>query len=138
MIFDLLYLDGRSLLASCPTSSGAPSSRRSALDGAGWQTPAYHRGDGAALLAAEPRAQGLEGIVAKRLGSAYQPGRRSRDWLKVKNVRGQEVVIGGWLPGKGRREGELGSLLVGYYEPRAASAACATRARSAPASATPI
>ena len=47
------------------------------------------------------RAQGLEGIVAKRLDSPYRPGKRSRDWLKVKNFRGQEVVIGGWLPGQG-------------------------------------
>lgn len=54
--------------------------------------------------------------IAKRLGSPYRPGRRSRDWLKVKNVRGQEVVIGGWLPGKGRRDGEIGSLLVAQVE----------------------
>jgi bifunctional non-homologous end joining protein LigD len=114
IVFDLLYLDGRTLM-SLPYEE-----RRAALEGLGlegdaWQTPAYHRGDGAALLEAS-KERGLEGIVAKRLGSSYVPGRRSRDWLKVKNVRGQEVVIGGWLPGKGRREGELGALLVGYYD----------------------
>jgi len=114
VIFDLLHLDGRSLL-------GLPYEERRAelesleLEGASWQTPAYHRGDGAALLTAS-RERGLEGIIAKRLRSAYAPGRRSRDWLKVKNVRSQEVVIGGWLPGKGRREGELGALVVGYHE----------------------
>jgi bifunctional non-homologous end joining protein LigD len=114
VIFDLLYLDGRSLLGL------GYEDRRSELEalelaGASWQTPAYHRGEGAALLAAS-REQGLEGIIAKRLASAYRPGRRSRDWLKIKNVRSQEMVIGGWLPGKGRREGELGALAVGYHE----------------------
>jgi bifunctional non-homologous end joining protein LigD len=114
VIFDLLYLDGHSLLDE------GYEDRRAALEALGlqgqsWQIPAYHRGDGSKLLAAS-RERGLEGIIAKRLGSRYLPGRRSRDWLKVKNVRGQEVVIGGWLPGKGRREGEIGALLVGYYE----------------------
>jgi bifunctional non-homologous end joining protein LigD len=113
MAFDLLFCEGRNLMGL------AYEKRRElleelGLEGPSWQTPAYHRGDGAGLLAAS-REQGLEGIIAKRLGSTYQPGRRSRDWLKVKNVRSQEVVIGGWLPGKGRREGEIGALLVGYY-----------------------
>jgi len=45
------------------------------------------------------------------------PGRRTREWIKVKNVRAQEIVIGGWLPGKGRREDTIGALVVGYYEP---------------------
>jgi bifunctional non-homologous end joining protein LigD len=114
MIFDLLHADGRSLM-------GLPyTERRERLEGLGlsgphWQTPAYHRGEGAKLLAASGE-RGLEGIIAKRLDSTYTPGRRSRAWLKVKNVRSQEVVIGGWLPGKGRREGEIGALLVGYYD----------------------
>ncbi|HSI80211.1 MAG TPA: non-homologous end-joining DNA ligase [Solirubrobacterales bacterium] len=112
--FDLLHLDGRSLLES-PYKERRAELEALRLDGPNWQTPAYHRGDGAALLAAS-RERGLEGIVAKRLASPYRPGKRGRDWLKVKNVRGQEVVIGGWLPGKGRREGEFGALVVGYYE----------------------
>lgn len=113
VIFDLLYLDGRSLLEEAYVD------RREELDRLGlggphWQVPDFHRGDGAVLLAAT-REQGLEGVIAKRLDSRYLPGRRSRDWLKVKNVRRQEVVIGGWLAGQGRRTGELGALLVGYY-----------------------
>jgi bifunctional non-homologous end joining protein LigD len=51
--------------------------------------------------------------VAKRDASPYRPGRRSPDWLKVKNFRTQEVVIGGWAPGRGRRDGTIGSLLLG-------------------------
>ncbi len=58
----------------------------------------------------------MEGVVAKRLDGVYQPGRRSDAWRKVKIVQGQELVVGGWLPGAGRLEGRLGSLLVGYYD----------------------
>ena len=61
-------------------------------------------------------AQGLEGLVAKRMASAYEPGKRGGAWLKVKNSRRQELVIAGWLPGEGRRSGEIGALLTGYYE----------------------
>ncbi len=114
MIFDLLYLDGSSTMALPYTE------RRSKLEALGlrgdhWQVPAYHAGDGAALLEAS-RQQGLEGIVAKRLDSFYEPGKRSGAWRKVKNVLRQEFVIGGWLPGQGGRAATLGSLAVGYYE----------------------
>ncbi|WP_129666315.1 DNA ligase D [Phytoactinopolyspora endophytica] len=114
VIFDLLYLDGRSLL---PLSYAERRRELEALElgGASWNVPGTHRGDGAALLAAT-REQGIEGVIAKRLDSRYQPGRRSHDWLKVKNVYQQEVVIGGWTSGKGQRKDELGALLVGYYE----------------------
>ena len=60
--------------------------------------------------------QRLEGVVAKRLDSPYRPGRRTDEWLKIKHVNRQELVIGGWLPGKGARAGRLGALLMGYYE----------------------
>ena len=114
VVFDLLHLGGESLL-EVPYEERRERLAALELDGESWQTPAFHRGDGEAMLALS-RRQGLEGIVAKRLASPYRPGRRSRDWLKIKNVRGQEVVIGGWLPGKGRRGGGIGSLLAGYYE----------------------
>ena len=54
--------------------------------------------------------------MAKRLGSTYQPGKRSPAWRKVKVRREQELVIGGWTPGGGNREGVFGSVLLGYYE----------------------
>ena len=117
VIFDLLYLDGR-------TTIGLPYRERRALleglelRGPAWQTPAYHAGEGRELLAAAAE-QRLEGVVAKRLGSPYRPGRRTDEWLKIKHVNRQELVIGGWLPGKGARAGRLGALLVGYYEPGA-------------------
>jgi bifunctional non-homologous end joining protein LigD len=114
VIFDLLYLDGHSLLEA-PYEERRRALEALDLGGSSWQVPAFQRGEGRAFLAAS-KNQGLEGIVAKRLDSTYQPGRRSRDWLKVKNVRRQEVVIGGWVAGQGRRAGELGALLVGYHE----------------------
>jgi bifunctional non-homologous end joining protein LigD len=114
MVFDLLHLAGRG------TRELAYEKRRELLAGLGlagpsWQTPRHHVGEGSALLAAS-REKGLEGIVAKRLGSRYEAGKRGGAWLKVKNHRSQEVVIGGWLAGKGRRGGTIGALLVGYYE----------------------
>jgi bifunctional non-homologous end joining protein LigD len=61
---------------------------------------------------AAAREQGLEGVVAKQVESTYQPGARSRSWLKIKNLRTQEVLIAGWRPGQGRRADTIGSLLL--------------------------
>jgi bifunctional non-homologous end joining protein LigD len=113
LLFDALYLDGRSLL-DLPYTERRERLEELELEGANWQTPSYHRGEGAELLRLT-KERGLEGLVAKRLDSRYLPGRRTRAWLKVKNIRSQELVIGGWLPGQGRRAGTLGALLVGYY-----------------------
>jgi bifunctional non-homologous end joining protein LigD len=113
-IFDLLYLDGRSLM-------GLPYRERRArlesleLEGSAWRVPAAHPGEGTRLLEAT-RAQALEGIVAKRLDSSYEPGRRTGAWIKVKHTMRQELVIGGWIPGEGRRAERIGALLMGYYE----------------------
>ena len=112
--FDLLWLDGRSLLAE-------PYERRRELlaglgfDGPSWQAPGHSVGEGEALLAAA-RERGLEGIVAKRLASTYRPGRRSADWVKVQNRRRQELVVGGYMRGEGGRSRGVGSVLVGYWD----------------------
>jgi bifunctional non-homologous end joining protein LigD len=114
MIFDLLYHDGRSLM-DLPYEERREQLLGLGLTGKTWQTPAHHVGDGARLLEAS-RAQGLEGIIAKRLDCPYTPGRRSNGWVKVKNIRTADAVIGGWLPGKEGRSGRLGALVVGFYE----------------------
>jgi bifunctional non-homologous end joining protein LigD len=114
VVFDLLYLDGESLMR-LPYSERRRRLEELDLNGASWRTPAYHEGQGQALLDASAQ-QGLEGIVAKRLDSPYEPGKRNGTWLKIKNTRSQELVIGGWVPGEGRRQGRIGALLMGYYD----------------------
>jgi bifunctional non-homologous end joining protein LigD len=71
--------------------------------------------DGNALLSAAEQ-QGLEGIMAKRLGSRYLPGKRTRDWLKIKGHGRQEFVIAGYTKGQGRRASTLGSLVLASYQ----------------------
>jgi bifunctional non-homologous end joining protein LigD len=114
LLFDVLHLDGRSTM-DLPYTERRELLESLQLAGGCWQTPGAHPGAGTLLLEAS-KAQGLEGVMAKRLTSTYAPGRRSREWLKVKNVCRQEVVIGGWLPGEGNRTGRIGALLAGYYE----------------------
>ncbi len=115
-IFDLLYLDGRDL-TRLPYEERRRRLDELKLEGPNWRTPAAHPGEGRALKQASER-QGLEGVVAKRLTSPYEPGRRSSHWIKVKNKRRQELVIGGWLPGEGKRESTIGALLVGFHDAR--------------------
>lgn len=114
VIFDLLFFDGHSLL-DVPYEQRRAQLEALDLNGDAWQTPSYHRGNGKRLLEATAK-QGLEGVVAKRLTSPYEPGRRSANWVKVKNSRRQELVIGGWISGKGRRSESVGALLLGHYE----------------------
>ena len=113
-IFDLLYLDGHSLVDRTYVE------RRErleslGLEGSAWRVPAAHPGAGSRLLEAT-RAQGLEGIIAKHLRSRYEPGKRTGGWVKIKHTMRQELVIGGWLPGEGRRSERIGALLMGYFE----------------------
>jgi bifunctional non-homologous end joining protein LigD len=115
LIFDLLHLNGRSCV-SLPYVDRRTLLTGLELRGPHWHTPTSHHGAGAAVLAAS-RAQGLEGVIAKRLDSRYLPGRRAASWIKITDMRTQEVVIGGWRPGEGRREGLLGALLLGVPEP---------------------
>jgi bifunctional non-homologous end joining protein LigD len=115
VIFDLLHLDGRSLLDE-PLSERRRLLAGLELSGGFWSTPGdFTDVDGNDILAAS-LSQGLEGVVAKRLDSRYLPGKRSELWTKVKNFRTQEVVIAGWKPGEGRRAGTIGSLLMGIHD----------------------
>ena len=112
--FDLLWLEGHSTL-TLPYADRRKLLAALQLDGPSWRAPAHREGDGAALLEAG-KAQGLEGVVAKRLDSPYEPGRRSSAWIKVKVRPSQEVVVGGWLPGEGTRSTTLGALAVGVHD----------------------
>ena len=112
-VFDLLHLEGRSLLDE-PLEA-----RRSLLAERLRPDPRVRlsehiEADGLAFFEAA-KARGLEGIMAKDRRSRYVPGGRSMAWQKIKIRPEQELVVGGWTPGTGKAEG-LGALLVGVYE----------------------
>jgi len=115
LAFDVLQLDGRPL-------TGLPySERRTLLDsffpnGSNWLCPPNFPGEDLDAVLTASGANGLEGVVAKRLDSRYEPGVRTASWRKIKNQLRQEVVVAGWKPGKGNRTGQIGSLLVGVYD----------------------
>ncbi|MGB6182071.1 MAG: ATP-dependent DNA ligase [Rhodococcus sp. (in: high G+C Gram-positive bacteria)] len=109
--FDVLHLDGTDL------TSKRFSDRRRILElllsGLETVTVSALLPGTAVGAAAESERRGWEGIVAKRRNSVYEVGRRSSAWIKVKNWRTQEVVVGGWRAGQGSRAGSFGSLLLG-------------------------
>ena len=115
LIFDLLFLAGESLLAE-PYRRRRERLDALGLNGPAWQTPPAFIGVPGADVRAVSLRQGIEGVMAKRLDAYYQPGHRSESWRKIKNVRRQEFVVGGWSPGAGARAGRIGSLLVGVYD----------------------
>jgi bifunctional non-homologous end joining protein LigD len=114
IVFDLLRLNGHD-------TTGLPYTDRRKLlrevleDGLGWKVGQWQVGGGAELFDLT-ESQGLEGIIAKRADSRYEPGKRSGAWRKLKHMKRQEFVVGGWLPGEGNREGTFGALLVGVHE----------------------
>ena len=112
LAFDLLYLDGR------PTMELAYDERRALLEGlklegGSFATPPSFTDRAGPELLAVSAERGLEGLVVKRRESRYAPGQRNGQWVKIKNFRTQEVVIGGWTEGKGGLTHGLGALLVG-------------------------
>lgn len=127
VVFDVLELDGVDLTAQ-PLAARAeilemldlPPADIGASTGlgdgdAGWLRSPTLPGTLEAALAATAAVEG-EGVMAKRLDSPYRPGRRSPAWVKVKHQAEARVVVGGWRPGQGRREGGIGSLLLGVRE----------------------
>jgi bifunctional non-homologous end joining protein LigD len=110
--FDLLYLDGRSLTA-LPYDERRAALESLKLTGETFATPPSITNTPGRKVIDIARERGLEGVVIKRRSSRYSAGTRNGDWIKVKNFRTQEVVIGGWTEGKGERHGSLGALLLG-------------------------
>ncbi|WP_367325481.1 ATP-dependent DNA ligase [Streptomyces sp. HUAS ZL42] len=111
VLFDVMHLGRRSLLP-LPYAERRTALEGLGLDGPFWSTPGAVVGHGRQALEAT-RAHGLEGLVCKRLDSGYEPGVRSRAWIKIRNMRSEDVIVGGWLPGKGRLSGLPGAVLVG-------------------------
>jgi bifunctional non-homologous end joining protein LigD len=114
MVFDLLWRDGE-LLTDLSYSERRRALEELGVGGTRWQIPPASTELGDAALETS-RELGLEGIVAKRLDSRYESGRRSSSWQKIKHALRQEFVIGGWSPGEGWRSGGIGALLLGYYD----------------------
>jgi bifunctional non-homologous end joining protein LigD len=114
LLFDVVYLGGN-LLLDQPYTRRRRRLESLRLSDRHWQTPPSQVGHGNDLMRAS-RENGLEGVIAKRLDSVYEAGRRSGAWLKVKNRMRQEFVIGGWVDGEGRRAGMPGALLIGYWD----------------------
>jgi bifunctional non-homologous end joining protein LigD len=118
-LFDLLELDGAGLIDRPYRERRALLERLVTRTGPIEVPPVVADATGADLgpavddAMATSRRLGLEGVVAKRSDGAYLLGARSGDWLKLKHDRAQEVVVGGWKPGAGRREGGVGALLLG-------------------------
>ena len=112
--FDLLWLDGHDL------TDLALEQRREPLETIVEQDHRLqvvtHVDGGGTAFAEVAEGLGLEGVVAKRIGSKYQPGRRSPDWRKIKLTDTQDCVILGWTSGQGGRSGTFGALLVGAYD----------------------
>ncbi|PRZ42533.1 ATP-dependent DNA ligase LigD ligase module /ATP-dependent DNA ligase LigD phosphoesterase module /ATP-dependent DNA ligase LigD polymerase module [Antricoccus suffuscus] len=113
MAFDLLYSDGTSLVRR-PYAERRDElvSLLDGLDAKHIHVPPAFEGEAEEALTSSKDLR-LEGIMAKRSDSIYQPGRRGRTWVKIKHQLTQEVVIVGWRPGKGSRAHRVGSLLLG-------------------------
>jgi bifunctional non-homologous end joining protein LigD len=115
--FDLLYVDGHSLL-DAPYDQRRHRLESLHLSGETFLTTDSFRDVSGQDILSATVANGLEGVVAKRRTSVYRPGRRSPDWTKVKSFRTQEVVLGAWTDGRGERQDSLGALLLGIPDDR--------------------
>ena len=113
-VFDLLQLDGKSLI-SLPLELRKQLLEQICSDAGDPVRFSGEIGGDATPLLQEVKRRGLEGIIGKQRGSLYEPGRRSGVWIKLKCVNEQEFVIGGYTPPAGSRK-HFGAILVGYYK----------------------
>jgi bifunctional non-homologous end joining protein LigD len=110
-VFDVLQIGDRSLLDQ-PWTERREVLESLDLSGPSWVTTPSFPGEGDVVWEAV-EAREMEGVIAKRMDAPYLPGTRSKHWLKIKRLGSDEFVVGGWMPGAGRREGSIGSLLLG-------------------------
>ena len=114
VVFDVLAVDGEILL-DLPLTQRQERLSDLVVPGGAFVLSTGIPGDGIAMFEAA-KAQGLEGVIAKKADSVYRPGKRSREWRKLKVRKDVDAVIGGWLVGQGARADQLGALLVGLYD----------------------
>ncbi|MBB3097832.1 bifunctional non-homologous end joining protein LigD [Actinoplanes campanulatus] len=113
-VFDLLVIDQQDIMAA-PYAERRAMLEELQVHGTAVDTPPSFT-DAAAEVYAAAQEHGLEGIVCKRLTSPYNPGQRSRNWVKTVIPHEADVVVCGWLPGRGRLRGAIGALVVGAYD----------------------
>ena len=116
VVFDVLGIDGQETFP-LPYDQRRQLLQQVVEPGPSWQLASVYHEEPHALLDAVVE-RGMEGLVAKRRTSTYQPGARSSDWVKVKPRRRQELVVGGLLSGEGGRAGSVAAVLVGYHDDR--------------------
>lgn len=134
IIFDILQLDGRSLMQK-PYSERRKILSKLRLEGPHWSAPEPLKGDFDDLFESVKKMQ-LEGLIAKRLDSPYVPAYRGDAWIKIKVKQRQELILCGYEEGQGNRAGLPGAVLLGYYdrvqEPRTPVSGFAKRRNSIP------
>ncbi len=114
IVFDILEKDGKPL-ADLPLIERKRILRDSLKEGKHVALSVFVEEQGEVYFEAAMR-KGIEGIMAKRKKSTYQPGLRSGDWLKIKKLSSCDCVIFGYTPGKGRRVRTFGALILGLYD----------------------
>lgn len=114
VVFDILYLKGENVMAM-PLSIRKTILKEALQENDGITLADYFPEKGEDYFQAALKL-GIEGVMAKRLDSIYQPGVRSPDWMKIKKHFEFDLVVGGYIQGKGRREPYFGGLLLGAYD----------------------
>lgn len=114
IVFDILYKDQENLM-NLPLLERKSILKQELQEHDYITIIGYLQEDGEAYLKAALE-RGLEGVMAKRAASSYQPGIRSRDWIKIEKQLSLDLVVGGYIPGKGSRKQFFGSLLIGAYD----------------------
>ena len=114
VVFDLLYAEGKSLL-DLPLRQRKQLLPQQLPESESVSIIDFYTARGKDYFSAALK-MGIEGVMAKRLASPYQPGKRSQDWIKIKKSLKLDLVVGGYIPGKGERSPYFGGLLLGAYE----------------------
>lgn len=114
IVFDILYRDQENLM-KLPLLERKSILKQELQEHDYITIIGYMQEDGEAYLKAALE-KGIEGVMAKRAASSYQPGIRSRDWVKIKKQLSLDLVVGGYIPGKGSRKQFFGGLLIGAYD----------------------
>ena len=112
IVFDILHLNGKDLI-DLPLIERKEILKEKVSEGNNLLLSVFVKEKGKKLFE-EVKKQGLEGIMAKKINSIYEIGKRSKNWLKIKSLKTIDAIIIGYTTGIGKRE-EIGSLILGIY-----------------------